>query len=244
MNYTLRDSKGNLILSVESSPAKSQEGVGAVIGTILVLPYVLAAIGLVIFGIATRISDAKSNSVFKSFAKENKDLITKITKILTDKLNELIKIKEPLKADATRIANSIKEFWFLQPVVIDKDNIIIIWHWRVEWAKKLGLKKVPCVIMEELTDAQVKKLRILDNRLNESEWDLENLRQELNILWDFNIWDLKISKAELFPEMETEEFNADDYETLTATLIIKVKDDMELEMLKKDLDNLWYTNYK
>ena len=79
---------------------------------------------------------------------------------------------------------------------------------------------------------------------NESEWDLENLRQELNILWDFNIWDLKISKAELFPEMETEEFNADDYETLTATLIIKVKDDMELEMLKKDLDNLWYTNYK
>ena len=84
----------------------------------------------------------------------------------------------------------------------------------------------------------------MDNRLNESEWDLENLRQELNILWDFNIWDLKISKAELFPEMETEEFNVDDYETLTATLIIKVKDDMELEMLKKDLDNLWYTNYK
>lgn len=143
-----------------------------------------------------------------------------------------------------RIANSIKEFWFLQPVVIDKDNIIIIWHWRVEWAKKLWLKQVPCVIMEELTDAQVKKLRILDNKLNESEWDLENLRQELNILWDFNIWDLKISKAELFPEMETEEFNAEDYETLTAILIIKVKDDMELEMLKKDLDNLWYTNYK
>ena len=142
-----------------------------------------------------------------------------------------------------RIANSIKEFWFLQPVVIDKDNIIIIWHWRVEWAKKLWLKKVPCLVKEELTDTQIKKLRILDNRLNESEWDLENLKAELNILWDFNIWDLKISKADLFPEMETAEFDIDDYSNIWATLVVKVKDEMELELLKKDLDNLWYTNY-
>lgn len=63
MNYTLRDPKGNLILSVESSPAKSQEGVGAVIGTILVLPYVLAAIGFVIFGIAEGISEYQMQNV-------------------------------------------------------------------------------------------------------------------------------------------------------------------------------------
>ena len=126
MNYTLRDPKGNLILSVESSPAKSQEGVGAVIGTILVLPYVLAAIGFVIFGITTKISDMRSNSVFKSFAKENKDLITKITKILTDTLNELLKLKEPLKADATRIANSInsvdKNFYNFTPDLKEIDR--------------------------------------------------------------------------------------------------------------------------
>lgn len=123
---TLTDAKGNMLISIESSPVKSQEGVGAVIGTILVLPYVLAAIGYVIFGIATRISDAKSNSVFKSFAKENKDLISKITKILTDKLNELLKIKEPLKADATRIANSInsidKNFYNFVPDLKEIDK--------------------------------------------------------------------------------------------------------------------------
>lgn len=123
---TLTDAKGNMLISIESSPVKSEEGVGAVIGTILVLPYVLSAIGFVIFGIATRISDAKSNSVFKSFAKENKDLISKITKILTDKLNELLKIKEPLKADATRIANSInsidKNFYNFVPDLKEIDK--------------------------------------------------------------------------------------------------------------------------
>ena len=123
---TLTDAKGNMLISIESSPAKSQEGVGAVIGTILVLPYVLAAIGFVIFGITTKISDMRSNSVFKSFAKENKDLITKITKILTDKLNESLKLKEPLKADATRIANSInsidKNFYNFTPDLKEIDQ--------------------------------------------------------------------------------------------------------------------------
>lgn len=142
-----------------------------------------------------------------------------------------------------RIANSIKEFWFLQPIVIDKNNVIIIWHGRMLWAKKLWLKKVPVVILEELTDEQVKKLRILDNKLNESEWDLKNLKAELDILEDFNIWDLKISKWELFSEMETTEFDIGDYQNVWATLIITVKDELELEMLKKDLNELWYTNY-
>ena len=82
-----------------------------------------------------------------------------------------------------RIANSIKEFGFLQPIVVDKNNVVIIWHWRLEWAKKLWLKEVPCVVMEELTDVQIKKLRILDNKLNESEWDLANLKQELDSLF-------------------------------------------------------------
>lgn len=144
-----------------------------------------------------------------------------------------------------RIANSIKEFGFLQPIVVDKNNIVIIWHWRLEWAKKLWLKEVPCVVMEELTDVQIKKLRILDNKLNESEWDSANLKQELDSLKDLNIGDLKILKNDLFPELDAPEFNPEEYKTkMWCSLVIKVKDEWELEMLKKDLDELWYTNYK
>lgn len=109
------------------------------------------------------------------------------------------------ETQVNRIANSIKEFWFLQPVVIDKNNIIIVWHGRVEGAKKLWLKSVPCILADDLTDEQVKKFRILDNKLNESEWNLENLKVDLEELWNLDIWELKIDIDELFPDLDTEE---------------------------------------
>lgn len=151
-----------------------------------------------------------------------------------------------------RIANSIKEFWFKNPIVLDKNNIIINGHGRLEWAKKLWLKKVPCIIADDLTDEQIKKFRILDNKLNESEWDLANLKLELDSLWDLSMWELQLSVSDLFPEFDAPEFNPDDYEDgfwlwwgeSKLQLIVYVKDEWELEMLKKDLDNLWYTNYK
>ena len=151
-----------------------------------------------------------------------------------------------------RIANSIKEFWFLQPLVIDKSNILIVGHWRLEWAKKLWLKTVPCVRAENLTEAQIKKYRILDNKLNESEYDLWNLKLELDGLEDLNIWDLELSTSDLFPEFDVPIFNPDDYEDTLwweeedkwLSLTVIVKDEAELSMLKKDLQELWYTNYK
>lgn len=111
-----------------------------------------------------------------------------------------------------RIANSIKEFWFTQPVVVDESNVIIIWHWRLEAAKKLGMEKVPCIVMDNLTEPQIKKLRILDNKLNESEYDLANLRLELETLPDLNFWDLEMTAWDLFPELDIDEFNPDDFD--------------------------------
>lgn len=152
-----------------------------------------------------------------------------------------------------RIANSIKEFWFTQPIVIDKNNIVIIGHGRLEAAKKLWLEKVPCVIIDNLTETQIKKLRILDNKLNESEYDLANLKLELDSLENLNFWDLEFTKGELFPEMEQIEFDPEEFyqweekkesEENTCSLTVTVKDEAELEMLKKDLTELWYTNYK
>ena len=149
-----------------------------------------------------------------------------------------------------RIANSIKEFWFLQPIVIDKFNTIIIGHWRLEWAKKLWLKKVPCILVENLSEEQIKKYRILDNKLNESDWDLWNLKLELDSLNDFNFWDFELSVSDLFPEFEAPEFNPDDYEEdekekdWKVCVRVFVEDEATAEMLKKDLTELWYTNYK
>lgn len=69
--------------------------------------------------------------------------------------------------------------------MVDKDNVIIIGHGRVEAAKKLGLKTVPTFVKDDLNEAQIKKLRILDNRSAElAEYNLENLKLELEELAD------------------------------------------------------------
>lgn len=87
------------------------------------------------------------------------------------------------------IAESIKQFGFIQPLVLDNNNQIIIGHGRYFASQLLGMKEVPCVFVENLTDEQVRKLRILDNKLNESEWDDDLLRLELEDL-DFGDFDV------------------------------------------------------
>jgi ParB-like chromosome segregation protein Spo0J len=76
------------------------------------------------------------------------------------------------------VAESIKQFGFVQPIVIDKNNEIIIGHCRYEASKKLNLDKVPCVKVT-LSKDKVKKLRILDNKLNESAWDFSLLADDI-----------------------------------------------------------------
>lgn len=81
------------------------------------------------------------------------------------------------------VANSIKEFGFKVPIVIDNDNVIIAGHTRLKAAQKLGLDKVPCIIAEDLTPEQVKAFRVADNKTAElAEWDMELLEQELEEL--------------------------------------------------------------
>ncbi len=77
------------------------------------------------------------------------------------------------------IANSIKRFGWQQPIVIDKDNVVIIGHGRLAAAKELHLEQVPVVYADNLTDEEVKALRLADNKTNESEWDFSKLEEEL-----------------------------------------------------------------
>lgn len=152
--------------------------------------------------------------------------------------------KEHGEIQINRIMNSIKEFWFTQPIVLDKNNIIIIGHWRYEAAKKLWLTEIPCLRMEKLTEKQVKKLRILDNKLNESEWDLENLKLELDELEDLNFGDLEFSTEDLFPEFDAPDFSPDDYDLWEhkkdwkIQVIVEAQDEDEAEVIKNDIEGL------
>ena len=85
------------------------------------------------------------------------------------------------------IANSIREFGFRQPLVIDKDNVLVIGHGRLLAAKKLGIAEVPCVRADDLTEEQIKALRLADNKTNESEWDFDLLGGELDDILDIDM---------------------------------------------------------
>lgn len=114
------------------------------------------------------------------------------------KTDELIPYeRNQKKHDAKQIqnvANSIKRFGWQQPIVIDKKDVVIIGHCRLLAAKKLGLKEVPVTVAEDLTEDEVRELRIADNKTNESEWDTAALAIDMQELsfdgFDFDFSDI------------------------------------------------------
>ena len=94
------------------------------------------------------------------------------------------------KKQLEKLKDSISEFGFLTPCLIDQDYNIIAGHGRVLAAKELKIKKIPCVFVEGLSEQQRRAYILADNRLGElGEWDMELVAQELNALTDegFNI---------------------------------------------------------
>jgi hypothetical protein len=86
------------------------------------------------------------------------------------------------KHDETQIKNvaeSIKKYGWVQPLVIDDDGTIVIGHCRALAAEKLGMEEVPCVVVSDLTEEEINALRIVDNKTNESPWDFDLLSAEL-----------------------------------------------------------------
>lgn len=88
------------------------------------------------------------------------------------------------------VANSIKEFGWQQPIVVDNGRVIIAGHTRYKAAKKLGYKEVPIVVADRLTEEQVNAYRLADNKVGElAEWDDAELSEELNKILDINMAD-------------------------------------------------------
>lgn len=116
-----------------------------------------------------------------------------------------------------KVAASIKEFGFRNPIIIDKNNEIIAGHTRLLAAKKLGLKEVPTIRADDLTPEQVKAFRIADNKTAEySEWNFELLAQELEELkladYDLSLTAFDLSECEKLLDLlkEVNNKNKDD----------------------------------
>ena len=109
------------------------------------------------------------------------------------------------------VANSIREFGFKQPIVIDRNNVIIAGHTRWKAARELGLERIPCIMADDLTPAQVKAYRLADNKVAEaSEWDLDLLDDELQ---ELDTLDIDMSDFGFVQdEVDTAEAVEDNYE--------------------------------
>ena len=101
--------------------------------------------------------------------------------------------KNPRKnAEAVKyVKASIEKFGFKQPIIVDSNRVIIAGHTRLEAAKSLGMAEVPCIVADDLTDAQVKALRLADNKVAEfSEWEMNLLGEELGELSEISDIDM------------------------------------------------------
>ena len=121
--------------------------------------------------------------------------------------------KNAKKHDETQVnavAKSIQEYGFQQPIVVDSKNVIVIGHCRFEAAKKLGLEEIPAVVKDDLTADEIKALRIVDNKTNESSWNTRALAEEVTGLpdvdfTDFGFGNFEIMTLKSFNEPEVEE---------------------------------------
>ena len=108
------------------------------------------------------------------------------------------------KRQINNVAESIKQYGFVQPIVIDRDGVIVIGHCRALAAKKLGMEEVPCVCVDDLTPEQVNALRLVDNKSNESDWDFDLLADEIPGL-DLSAFDFDWGLPEITEEVIEDE---------------------------------------
>ena len=107
--------------------------------------------------------------------------------------------KNPRKNDAAvkKVMVSLKEYGWQQPIVVDGDGIIIVGHTRLKAAKKLKYKVCPVLVADDLTPAQIKAYRIMDNKSGEmAEWDMDLLQAEIEDLMDLD-FDVELTGFDL-----------------------------------------------
>lgn len=112
-------------------------------------------------------------------------------KIINKKINEIKPYENnPRKNDEAvkYVAESIKQFGFKVPIVVDKDNVIVAGHTRYKASQELGLEEVPCIVADDLNEEQIKAYRLADNKVSEkAEWEFDLLSEELDSILDIDM---------------------------------------------------------
>ena len=118
------------------------------------------------------------------------------------------------------VAKSIKEFGFKVPIIVDKNNVIVAGHTRYKASLELGLKEIPCIVADDLTEEQVKAFRLADNKVSEkAQWNYELLDEELNDILDINMEDFGFTNIEDINIDNFFEESNDEKETKSKTII-------------------------
>ena len=166
--------------------------------------------------------------------------------IVYKKVNELVPYENNHRINdeaVEYVKNSIKEFGFKVPIVIDKDNVIVAGHTRLKGSLELGLKEVPCIIADDLSEEQIKAFRLADNKVSEkSQWDFDLLDVEMDNILNINMNDFGFDNVELEP-LESELDKCDDeieIKEYQVKLIFKNQKDFKKieEELRKYLENI------
>lgn len=159
-----------------------------------------------------------------------------INKPIADLIPYINNQKEHPLDQIERIANSIKEFGWAQPITLDGKGEIIIGHGRLMAAQLLGLEEVPCIVMDNLSKEQILALRIADNKLNESAWITDNLKIDFEALYEAE-YDLQMTGfnteelAEYYigePDPESDPDNENNVPDAPENVVIKKGDIIEM----------------
>ena len=145
--------------------------------------------------------------------------------------------KNPRRNDAAveYVAESLKAFGWKQPIVIDKDGVIIVGHTRYKAAQSLGMEKIPCLVAEDLTPDQVKAYRIADNKESDfSVWDNKLLLEELESISEdlFTGFDL----SELFDDTLDEAENSvisENQDGVVYEVVFKSEDASKIDRIRE-----------
>lgn len=120
---------------------------------------------------------AKNTKNSKKSEMGGKDISLKMEMVVTEKIRPNEKNeKKHTEQQIHRIARSIRKFGFVQPLVVDGKDGLIIGHARLLAAKRLRMEEVPVIRKENLSEQEIDELRIMDNKLNESPWDISTLK--------------------------------------------------------------------
>lgn len=108
------------------------------------------------------------------------------------------------------VEKSIKKFGFKNPIILDKNNIIVAGHTRLKAAEKLGIENIPVIYANDLTDEQIRAFRLADNKVSEiSEWDFDKLEKELNLIENLNMSEFGFNLSDICLDVDDEDFLKD-----------------------------------